>query len=151
MASMITIASQAEPSVLGDDTFAISNLSRGLEDRLMRYKRTSEEIKLEDNTKLTNSVSNISEESLKTLKTHLKNILVGDSSGFEINTNLIESSYNTYKEILAKFRVQQDSNNKGVVMIPLEFNLTMDGISGIIPFSAFTIPTNLLPSSSFVK
>ena len=33
----------------------------------------------------------------------------------------------------------------GVTLIPLEFSLTMDGISGILPYNAFLIPNNRLP------
>lgn len=151
MASMITIAAQAEPSTLGEDAFAISNLSRGLEDRLMKYKRTSDEGKIVETPQQENTADNISEDNIKTLKEHLSNILTGDGNGWVINSTLIEPSYNTYKELLAKYRIQKDPNSKGNVLIPLDFNITLDGISGIIPNSAFTIPTNLLPTSYLTK
>lgn len=141
MASMVTIAAQAEPSTLGEDSFAISNLSRGLEDRLMPNKLTSEVLKKKEEDPV------VSEDSLKSLKTHMNNILVGGVGEFEINETLIEPSYNTYKEIIANFLIKEDSKNKGKIIVPLDFSITMDGLSGIIPNSAFVIPVNLLPST----
>jgi predicted chitinase len=139
MACMVTIAAQYKPSTLGEDSFAISNLSRGLEDRLMINKLTSNDINknIEENTNTTDN--------FKSLSLHLSNILEGNSSGFTINKELIEPSYNTYKDILAKFNVKYNPNNKGTTIIPLDFSISMDGISGIIPNSAFIIPVNLLP------
>jgi len=146
MASMITIAAQAEPQTLGEDSFAISNLSRGLEDRYMRKKQTSE-IKTPTNQK----VNNIETESKNSLITHMKNIMGNGVLEFTINQNLIEPSINTYREILANYRTQEDPANKGTIIIPLDFTIEMDGISGIIPNSSFTIPTNLLPSTYLTK
>lgn len=144
MASMITIAAQAQPATLGDDSFAISNLSKGLEDRYMKYKFTSE-VKSEEEQ------SGLNEESLKTFQTHIKNIYEGDGSNFIINTELIEPSYNIYRELMANYRIEKEPNNKGTTLIPLDFNITLDGLSGIIPNSAFCIPTNLLPTSYKTK
>jgi hypothetical protein len=33
----------------------------------------------------------------------------------------------------------------GTTLIPLEFNITMDGIAGVLPYNAFLIPNNRLP------
>lgn len=147
MASMVTIAAQAEPSTLGEDSFAISNLSRGLEDRYMRKKQTSE-VKLSQQT---NQDVIVSQESKNSLITHLKNIMGNGVLEFTINQNLIEPSINTYREILANYRTKEDPSNKGTIIIPLDFSIEMDGLSGIIPNSAFTIPTNLLPSTYLTK
>lgn len=141
MASMITIAAQAEPDTLGEDSFAISNLSRGLEDRYLKYKKTSSTLSQQ---------KNINQESLNSLKTHIKNIIEGNN-GFIINQNLLEPSFNIYKELIANYRLYTNPTNKGITIIPLDFSLSMDGISGIIPNSAFTIPTNLLPSNYLTK
>jgi predicted chitinase len=146
LASMITIAAQANPSTLGEDSFAISNLSRGLEDRYMKYKLTSEPTINQESTTQT-----INDEALQSLKTHIKNIISGDGINFIINQTLIEPSNNTYREILANFRLKEEPTNRGSIIIPLDFNLSMDGLSGIIPNSAFTIPSNLLPPSYLTK
>jgi len=143
MASMVTIAAQANPSALGDDSFAISNLSRGLSDRTSENKSFSSDIEIveENNTIPTN---------LDTLKQHLQGVM-GSGGVFTINTNSIDPSLNIYKELLAQYRISQESTNKASVIIPLVFSIEMDGLSGIIPNSAFTIPVNLLPSSYKTK
>lgn len=148
MASMVTIAAQAEPSTLGDDAFAISNLSRGLIDRTAIEKITSNYIPPTNNT---GSNSSVSQNNLLTLTQHLQSIMGSDGKSYTINIESIDPSMNTYRELLSEFRIKQDSTNKASIIIPLDFNLTMDGLSGIIPNSAFTIPVNLLPSSYKTK
>jgi len=147
MASMVTIAAQANPSMLGEDSFAISNLSRGLLDRIATEKSTSS-----INTTLPDQPISTKQqkENLKTLKQHIENIL-GAVGSYVINVPSIDPSLNTYKELLAQYRTQRDSTNKASIIIPLDFSLSMDGLSGIIPQSAFVIPTNLLPSSYKTK
>jgi muramidase (phage lysozyme) len=135
---MVTIAAQANPSSLGDDTFAISNLSRGLIDRINSEKSTSSFNIEKNNIKPKND--------LKTLKLHLEGIL-GKNDKFYINVSSIEPSYNTYKELIANYKTTEEKEDKGNVIIPLEFSLELDGLSGIIPNSAFVVPTNILPSS----
>lgn len=142
MASMVTIAAQANPSALGDDSFAISNLSRGLIDRVNTEKTPSNTSPLP---------SKISESNLQTLQTHIKNILGNGRNVFILNTTSVDPSINTYKDILSNYRINEDSVSKASIIIPLDFNLEMDGISGIIPNSAFTVPINLLPSSYKTK
>lgn len=147
MASMVTIAAQAEPSALGDDAFAISNLSRGLIDRISAEKTTSN---FSPSTPTTPDPA-ISEDNLKTLIQHLESIMGSGGSNFDINISSIDPSINIYRGLLSEYRIAKDSINKASVIIPLDFNITMDGISGIIPNSAFTIPVNLLPSSYKTK
>jgi hypothetical protein len=59
-----------------------------------------------------------------------------------------DSCLNTFREIYSNPAVDK---YQGTVLLPLDFSLEMDGISGIIPNSAFEIPTNSLPSSYLVK
>jgi hypothetical protein len=91
------------------------------------------------------------EDNLNSLRLHLQNILEGGRDGFTINKELIEPSYNTYKEILAKYNIENNPQNKGTTIIPLDFSISMDGLSGILPHSAFIIPVNLLPSNYKTK
>ena len=145
MASMVTIAAQAKPESLGDDTFAISNLSRGLIDRINTERTPSNTTK---NEKL-----NITEyEGYDELKEHMYKIYGDDSSWYnikdwEINESNIESSINLYKNLLSDFRIKKDSTNKASTIIPLTYELEIDGISGILPNSAFIIPSIMLPSN----
>ncbi len=138
MASMVTISAQAKPNTLGDDTFAISNLSRGLTDRLITERITPNN----------NDFSNpeIQTDNFNTIQTHLKDIL-GHNDKFIINIPSIDPSMNIYKELIANYKLTNNTENNGTVIIPLEFSINMDGISGIIPNSAFIIPSDILPSS----
>ena len=66
----------------------------------------------------------------------------------EYTPEKFNSCLNTFREIYSNPAVDEF---KGSVMMPLDFSLEMDGISGIIPHSAFEIPTNCLPKSYLTK
>jgi len=65
-----------------------------------------------------------------------------------LTTSKIDSCLNSYREVFSDPLKSGDDNafNPGVTL-PLDFNLEMDGLSGIIPHSAFVIPSNSLPKS----
>jgi hypothetical protein len=68
------------------------------------------------------------------------------------NSEKLDSSLNTYREIFSDPLKSGDDNSfTGDVILPLDFSLEMDGISGIIPHSAFTIPENSLPKSYIIQ
>lgn len=67
-----------------------------------------------------------------------------------------DSSLNTYREIFSNpnnIPTTEDNENQydASIIIPLDFSLEMDGISGIIPNSAFEIPSNILPKTYLTK
>jgi hypothetical protein len=64
------------------------------------------------------------------------------------NTDKTDSCLNSYREVFSDPLKSGDDNafNPGVIL-PLDFSLEMDGLSGIIPHSAFVIPSDSLPSS----
>jgi hypothetical protein len=64
------------------------------------------------------------------------------------NSEKLDSCLNTFRETFSKPEID---NFKGSVILPLDFSLEMDGIAGLIPHSAFEIPTNSLPSNYIVK
>lgn len=64
------------------------------------------------------------------------------------NSEKLDSCLNTFRETFSKPEID---SFKGSVILPLDFSLEMDGIAGIIPHSAFEIPTNSLPSNYIVK
>ena len=66
----------------------------------------------------------------------------------EYNSEKFDSCLNTFREI---YSAPAADEFKGSVMLPLDFSLEMDGISGIIPHSAFEIPTNCLPKTYLTK
>jgi hypothetical protein len=68
------------------------------------------------------------------------------------NSDQIDSCLNTYREIFSDPYKSGDDNafNSGVIL-PLDFSLEMDGLSGIIPHSAFIIPSDSLPQSYLIQ
>jgi LAS superfamily LD-carboxypeptidase LdcB len=70
------------------------------------------------------------------------------SDKLKYNSEKLDSCLNTFRE---NFSNPEIDNFKGSVILPLDFSLEMDGIAGIIPHSAFEIPTNSLPSNYIVK
>jgi LAS superfamily LD-carboxypeptidase LdcB len=64
------------------------------------------------------------------------------------NSEKFDSSANTFRKIYSNPVID---NFRGSVILPLDFSLEMDGIGGIIPHSAFEIPTDSLPSNYIVK
>ena len=68
--------------------------------------------------------------------------------GLQYNSSKFESCLNTFRGLYSNPAVDE---YQGSVMIPLDFSLEMDGISGIIPHSAFEIPKDSLLKSYLTK
>jgi hypothetical protein len=66
----------------------------------------------------------------------------------EYNSEKFDSCLNTYREF---FSNPIEEEFKSTIILPLDFSLEMDGISGLIPHSAFEIPTDSLPSNYLTK
>ena len=47
---------------------------------------------------------------------------------------------------LQNLNLKYDAERNATIILPLEFSVTLDGISGILPYNAFTIPDNRLPA-----
>jgi D-Tyr-tRNAtyr deacylase len=59
---------------------------------------------------------------------------------------------NTFREIFSDpYKSGDDNAFTGDVILPLDFSIEMDGLSGIIPHSVFVIPSNSLPKSYLIK
>ena len=53
---------------------------------------------------------------------------------------------NYYGNLQTKWQNYWDANTgKGGILIPMELSITMDGISGILPYNAFLLPSDRLP------
>ena len=68
------------------------------------------------------------------------------------NPEKFDSSLNFYRELFSNTSniSTTDGNEQeyeSSILIPLDFSLEMDGISGIIPNSAFEVPSNVLPTA----
>jgi hypothetical protein len=70
----------------------------------------------------------------------------------KFNSDKLDSCLNTYREIYSDPLKSGDDNSfNGNVILPLDFSLEMDGLSGIIPHSAFEIPVESLPNSYIIQ
>ena len=69
-----------------------------------------------------------------------------DSANLGLKINSISSLINTFSS-LQGIRKKTNSKTAGTALIPLEFNLTMDGLAGVLPYNAFLVPNNRLPKS----
>ena len=71
------------------------------------------------------------------------------------NSDKFDSCLNTYRDKisynLSAGATDPDQNYEASTMMPLDFSLEMDGISGIIPNSAFEVPSNVLPHAYLTR
>ena len=68
------------------------------------------------------------------------------------NSDKAQACLNTYREVFSDpFKSGDDNSFTGDIILPLDFSLEMDGLSGIIPHSAFVIPEDSLPNSYIVQ
>jgi hypothetical protein len=68
------------------------------------------------------------------------------------NSDKFDSCLNTYREVFSDpFKSGDENAFIGDIILPLDFSLEMDGISGIIPNSAFVIPEDSLPNSYIIQ
>jgi hypothetical protein len=63
-----------------------------------------------------------------------------------------DSCLNSFREVFSDPLKSGDNNSyDSGIILPLDFTLEMDGISGLIPHSAFVIPSNSLPEPYKIK
>tara|TARA_R110000782_G_scaffold839_5_gene3007 strand:+ start:3792 stop:7160 length:3369 start_codon:yes stop_codon:yes gene_type:complete len=67
-----------------------------------------------------------------------------DTQNIGLKVSGINDLISTYGDLVG-IRKKTYNKTRGTTLIPLEFNLTMDGISGILPYNAFLVPNNRLP------
>jgi len=138
LASQIVISTQQGGGIsdFPEDVLSYQKLNADIEDRFAQEKLPAiipQDTKDEENGQ--------DKKSLQTLFDHIFNVY---NLRNEINLNTISNLSTTYSDL-------QSRNNKfwsktaGTVLIPLEYNLTIDGISGILPYTAFKVPNNRLP------
>jgi len=78
-------------------------------------------------------------------------------SNLKYTSDKFDSCLNTYRETFTnQDNIPSDTSGSlqqydNTVILPLDFSLEMDGISGIIPNSAFEIPPDVLPKAYLTK
>jgi hypothetical protein len=142
LASQIVISTQAENSgglqEFSEDVLTYKKLNDDVQDKFAGT------IKQPQNSRyVPNDIKGLSTKSLQPFFDHLY-LCYSGSSRKVINPSSISSLTNVYKELQntqKKFLKQSYGN----VLIPLEYSITIDGISGILPYNAFKVPDNRLP------
>lgn len=141
LASQIVISTQALNGgglkQLPDDVLSYQRLNWDVLDRFS-------EIKYVDQLTTQNSESEIADtrKPLYKLYKHLYGI-------YFLKTNLKEEEYPSFTKIYSDVQnlvIKVIDGKSGTLLIPLEYDITMDGISGILPYNVFKVPDNRLPT-----
>jgi hypothetical protein len=139
LASQIVISTQAENSgglqEFSEDVLTYRKLNDDVEDRFAKKISSPKSIKNIDEEKF--------KKPLQSFFNHLFNCYSNISNEI-INPETISSNANIYKD-LQNTKRKFLSTPYGNVLIPLEYSITIDGISGILPYNAFVVPNDRLP------
>lgn len=144
LASMVAISAQADTLAINSkDHSSLSWLNKHFQDRYVPYKQDPSKTDQGTNvdTKALDGRSN-DQKASDLFNLHVETIY----SSLELNIDNIESAKNYYIERMSKIK-SVDPLTSGAPFIPVELEMTLDGISGIIMGNAFTIPNDRLPLS----
>ena len=145
LASQIVIAAQARDTggvkQFSEDVLSYQSMNVGIVDRF-------------STTKIPAVISkSVKDETGKLRKTYQKLYdhiyycySADDTANIGLKLNSISSLINTFSS-LQGIRKKTTAKTSGTALIPLEFNLTMDGLAGVLPYNAFLVPNNRLPKN----
>jgi len=134
-ASMITIGAQANGNVVGENATALSKWNVGLYDRILKEK-------LDLNT-ISNAAANAQTVLLNNFT--IMQYLYSRINDRSIDTATVNSSKNAVVDF---FRYYVGKLNiPGIGFLPIDLELTMDGLSGIKIYEAYEADTRLLPKN----
>ena len=142
LASQIVIASQAQDTGklkdFPEDVLTYNHLNGGVVDRLSPTisPGTSKSVEQQAGS------DDIRLKSLQKLYDHIYYVY-SLKEGIDISTM---SNLTTTFADLQNMQRKYYKNKAATIVIPLEFSITLDGISGILPYNAFLIPDNRLPA-----
>jgi predicted chitinase len=150
LATMLSIGAQAAGSVVGEDATALSKLNEGLKDRVKNdvvdaiIKTEKTKSKTEElNERFPNANKNFSEASFQL------GSLKGSTPTWDeerINSySQLQSDFLAY--LNAKQAIKSNKSSSTIGFIPVNLNLTLDGISGLKIYNALRIDTSYLPSN----
>ena len=141
LAAQIVIATQAEGSLnikdYPEDVFSYFELNGGITDRFTDKITTGSE----DDTDEKKTAAQRAPLALLDL---LSQIYQLNSTG-PINNMASSDLVNFYNDLQLKYLNLNAGKAKKSILIPLEMSVTLDGISGILPYNAFLLPNNRLP------
>ena len=138
-ATQITVAAQASANKVGTEAVALSKLNVGYTDRIVKKKSSKGDDDIDD------LASNVAySNGLQLRGTLISNIDNGSVTDNDIN-NAKQALVDLYGYDIGQYTKNNNIQGKG--FIPVNLNLTMDGISGIKLFEAYTINDEILPSN----
>jgi predicted chitinase len=151
LATMLTIGAQAAGSVIGEDATALSKLNEGLKDRVKNdvvdaIVKTTEPIKSKEeelNQRFPNANRNFSEAAFQ-----LGSLNGSTPSWDEENINSysqLQSDFLTY--LNAKQAIKNSKASSSTGFIPVNLNMTLDGLSGLKIYNTIRVDTSYLPSN----
>jgi len=145
LASQVVIATQGlqNGGIKGfpDDVLSYQKLNNDVRDRFSKVKFPA--------VKATNFTNGSTTEkrdlkSLQKLYDHIYNVY-SISEDKSLSSSTISNLTTAYSDLQNKQRKLTKETNTGGILLPLEYDLTLDGISGILPYNAFKVPDNRLP------
>jgi hypothetical protein len=152
LATTISIGAQAAGTVVGEDSTALSKLNQGLQDRI---KNTVEDA-ITETTEEKSKEEQLNDRFPKANKNFTEAILeLGVKSTSTSAPTFNEESIDSYTQVQANFlsytnaRQALISNKPSptIGFIPVNLNLTLDGISGLKIYNAINVDTRFLPSN----
>jgi hypothetical protein len=147
-ASTISIGAQANGNQVGENATALSKLNFGFEDRVMREKsdvisKDSEEIESEEGEeKKTKSPEEVYIDNLEKYVLYSQYLELGNITSDTIS-NSTQNIIDLFQYELGYYT--QQNNIGGVGFIPIDLNLTVDGLSGPRIYESYTIDDTTLP------
>lgn len=153
LAAQIVISTQGIGggiSEFSEDVLSYQKLNENVLDRFSTYKfipvkknnETDQKLKLQEEARQLKSLQRLYDQFY---------YIYSPSGGAEINETDCKNMLGVYKNLQGERSKQSNrngnNNNNSSILIPLEYTLTLDGISGILPYNAFLIPNNRLPKN----
>jgi hypothetical protein len=145
-ATIVTVGAQANGAVVGEDATLLSKWNKGLTDRIIPVKTDF----LKSNI---SSSSKSNETTFEDIKNQYLNVIVRDYLDNSLREEGANNSYESDKKVMKTFIDYINQKNTqasgsvttGLGFIPLNLNLTCEGISGPKIYQQFSIDTNFLP------
>jgi hypothetical protein len=146
LASTITIGAQANGSVKGEDATAFSKWNEGLTDRILPVKNNKGESEADKKAKADKQQQ--LNEQYKNIQQEYMNFLQGQA-----NFDWEEDKVSSFSSILTNMltftqttaATSTNSASGGLGFLPINLNLTFDGIAGMKIYQQFTVDSSFLP------
>lgn len=149
LGSMIAISAQAATgSVNSTDPSSLSYLNANYQDRFKPYVLDASTTPNANNTqnKVTGQQASDEKNNDLTVAEQFNTLVKSIYNDFELDINKIDAAKNYYIERISKIK-SSDPVTSAAPFIPVDLELTIDGIAGILMGNAFTIPEDRLPLS----